>query len=259
MENPTPFDLKEAICRWQENFGASPAFKADNLEELAAHLRASIEKLKATGLSEEEAFRTAARRIGERGPLAGEYAKVNSPVAWSHTVFVFWLVAGMFVMQVAFSLVTGVLYLHFRVRFGAWLRHGPDSVVQMYGWFNPSVYMSPQFQLNGVILLVMVFIICARLAFGEWKRFNMFIRCFEHPFRTALCLTALGLFSTTLPALTSPFLNGFPYSSARLEAHSLFRLGYAVEATLVVVWVLTMVFLARRALRNNAAGQRAAQ
>jgi hypothetical protein len=56
MENRTPFDLNEAIRRWQQNLGASPALNADDLEELASHLRALVQKLQADGLSEEEAF-----------------------------------------------------------------------------------------------------------------------------------------------------------------------------------------------------------
>ena len=77
MENPTPFDLNEAIRRWQESFGASRAFGADNLEELASHLRASVQRLQADGLSEEEAFQIAVRRLGERGALERELAKVH--------------------------------------------------------------------------------------------------------------------------------------------------------------------------------------
>jgi hypothetical protein len=114
MENPTPFDLNAAIRRWQQNLGKSPALSPDNLEELASHLRASVQKLQADGLSEEKAFLLATQRIGERGPLEQEYAKVNSAVAWSHTVFVFWLVAGMFFLRVAESLVTTLFYMHDR-------------------------------------------------------------------------------------------------------------------------------------------------
>jgi hypothetical protein len=76
MENRTPFDLSEAIRRWQQNLGASPALSADNLEELASRLRASVQKLQADGLSEKEAFLAATRRLGERGALEREFAKV---------------------------------------------------------------------------------------------------------------------------------------------------------------------------------------
>jgi hypothetical protein len=83
MENPTPFDLNEAIRRWQINLGASPAFKADNLEELESHLRASVQRLQSKGLSEEEGFLIALRRIGERSLLEREYAKVHPSRAWA--------------------------------------------------------------------------------------------------------------------------------------------------------------------------------
>ena len=56
MENQTPFDLNEAIRRWQQNLSDSPAFKADNLEELASHLRASVQRLKAMGFRKRRRF-----------------------------------------------------------------------------------------------------------------------------------------------------------------------------------------------------------
>jgi hypothetical protein len=89
MENPTPFDLNAAIRRWQQELGASPAFGAENLEELASHLRASVQKLKGDGFLEEEAFRMATRRRGERGELEREYAKVNPAANRSLPVILF--------------------------------------------------------------------------------------------------------------------------------------------------------------------------
>ena len=86
MENRTPFDLNEAIRRWQQNLGASPALSADNVEELASHLRASVQKLQADGLSEEEAFQAATRRLGERGALEREFGKVAAVKAASHAM-----------------------------------------------------------------------------------------------------------------------------------------------------------------------------
>ncbi len=77
METPTPFDLNEAIRLWQQNLATSPALSADNLEELASHLRASVQSLQADGLSDEEAFLAATRRLGEPAALEQEYAKVN--------------------------------------------------------------------------------------------------------------------------------------------------------------------------------------
>ena len=99
MENPTPFDLNETIRHWQQNIGASPALNSDNIEELTSHLRASVQRLKAAGLSEEEAFLIAARRLGEHGPLEREFAKVNPMAAWSFSAFMSWAVIGIFLFH----------------------------------------------------------------------------------------------------------------------------------------------------------------
>src|ERR1043165_8539789 len=56
MEATTPFDLNQAIQRWRENLGQSPAFRSENLFELESHLRDSIATLQRQGLSDEEAL-----------------------------------------------------------------------------------------------------------------------------------------------------------------------------------------------------------
>ncbi len=95
MENPTPFDLNTAIRRWQQDLAASSAVCADNLEELASHLRASVQRLKATGLSEAECFLVASRRIGAVDELGREFGKLNRSLVWDGRVF--WMLAGMLV------------------------------------------------------------------------------------------------------------------------------------------------------------------
>ena len=95
MEDPTPFDVNEAIHRWQQNLAASPAVCADNLEELASHLRASVQRLQATGLSEDEAFLVASRRLGAVDELDREFSKVNRGLVWRARAF--WMLAGMLV------------------------------------------------------------------------------------------------------------------------------------------------------------------
>jgi hypothetical protein len=95
MENRTPFDLNEAIRRWQQNLGASPALNADNVEELVSHLRASVQRLQADGLSVEEAFLAATRRLGERAAMEREFAKVRmSNSGTRFTLCLVWLAVG---------------------------------------------------------------------------------------------------------------------------------------------------------------------
>jgi hypothetical protein len=95
MDNPNPFSLNDAIRRWQQDLGASPAFCADNLEELASHLRASAQRLKASGLSEEESFLIAFRRLGGVDKLSCEFSKLNFGLVWQARAF--WMLAGMLV------------------------------------------------------------------------------------------------------------------------------------------------------------------
>jgi hypothetical protein len=77
MENPAPFDLNNAIQRWRQNLATSPAFRAENLDELEAHLRDSVSALVAKGLSGEEAWLIATRRLGSTQSVTNEFCKIN--------------------------------------------------------------------------------------------------------------------------------------------------------------------------------------
>ena len=82
MANETSFDLNVAIKSWRENLAQSPAFRSENLNELESHLRDSVAALQAKGLTAEEAFLIAARRIGPPKALEGEFGKVNGTLMW---------------------------------------------------------------------------------------------------------------------------------------------------------------------------------
>lgn len=117
METKTSFDLNQQLHAWRENLGQSPAFQRENLDELEAHLRDSIGRLQGAGLSVEEAFMVAAKRVGTGGSLAAEYEKVNRQTVWLDRMF--WMLVGLqlwrfvngFLNQVAavFFTVTGYL------------------------------------------------------------------------------------------------------------------------------------------------------
>lgn len=91
MENETPFDLENAVLRWRDLLLQSSSMRAEELEELELHLRDSVGLLQKRGLSEEEAWLIAQRRLGQREALKDEYAKVASPArvltgAWERFV-----------------------------------------------------------------------------------------------------------------------------------------------------------------------------
>jgi len=92
METQTAFDLNRAIQRWRDQLSQSPHFRPENLEELEAHLRDSAAAVQRAGLSEEEAFLVAARRLGGGPVLEPEFAKVNVREVWMNRLL--WMVTG---------------------------------------------------------------------------------------------------------------------------------------------------------------------
>lgn len=93
MENETRFDLNAAVARWRKNLQSSPALRPQDVEELETHLRESTQALRARGLTLEEAFLTASRRLGPRRELEPEYGKVNGHHVWIHRVV--WMLLGL--------------------------------------------------------------------------------------------------------------------------------------------------------------------
>lgn len=93
METTTPFELNLAIQLWRENLGHSPAFRSENLDELESHLRDSVATLEGRGLSTEEAFVIAAKRIGKEASLEKEFEKINERSIWFDRVL--WMLIGL--------------------------------------------------------------------------------------------------------------------------------------------------------------------
>ena len=86
MENAIEFDLNLAVSLWRAQLSRSPQFRAENRDELEAHLRDSIAVLQAKGLSPEESFIIAARRIGGVSALEREFAGENGGRGWRNAL-----------------------------------------------------------------------------------------------------------------------------------------------------------------------------
>ncbi len=102
MENNTLFDLNEALGEWRQRMANAPAFTPENLRELEAHLKDSMVKLQSAGLSVEESFQIATRRLGSIETLENEFGKVNVERVWLERAF--WMLAGLQVYVLASSL-----------------------------------------------------------------------------------------------------------------------------------------------------------
>ncbi len=232
MENPTPFDLNEAIRRWQQDLSDSPAFKADNLEELAAHLRASVQRLKADGLSETEAFLIAARRIGQREPLEQEFAKVNPSAKWAMAAF--WMVMGLFLQHIGegVSSMTNLLLLN-----------------KFPWWDYPRVkWMAPATGYG--YALILMFIILRMLAKRPQGGHQFVRRCLGHPFWTILSLVGIASLARIIPEIVT--YNYYTATLSDVFIHSWREwLVLAESEILTVVFAIAIVVLARRGLRLN--------
>jgi hypothetical protein len=93
MENNTEFDLTKSLGDWRRRATDVPALSEQNLRELEAHLKDSIAKLQNCGLSQEESFQIATRRLGSIETLGAEFGKVNAERVWLDRAL--WIVAGL--------------------------------------------------------------------------------------------------------------------------------------------------------------------
>lgn len=125
MEVTSSFELDRAIQHWRETLAQSPAFRTDNLDELESHLRDSIARFESVGLSGEEAFPIAARRLGSQRALGAEFQKVNRKAIWIERMV--WMLIGLQVWQ----LVSGPVGL---------ISNGVVSLGLLRGNFNFDAY-----------------------------------------------------------------------------------------------------------------------
>jgi hypothetical protein len=77
--NKTSFDMNLMIRQWREKLAQSTTVSRESLDELESHLRDSATELEQRGLSAEEAYMVAARRIGPSGALEIEFEKAMPP------------------------------------------------------------------------------------------------------------------------------------------------------------------------------------
>lgn len=120
------FDLSEAIGAWRRGMGANPDIQDGDLDELEDHLREGVAELRQSGLSEEEAFLVAARRLGDPEALAGEFATADPGLR--RRVRLRWMVVGALAILVLRFL--GDVMADFLTGGMAFMNAGP----QLLGW-----------------------------------------------------------------------------------------------------------------------------
>lgn len=72
------FDLEREVAAWSAAVHRERCQPAASVAELSDHLYCAIDRARAEGLSDEEAFRAATARLGTAPELTAEYAKNRS-------------------------------------------------------------------------------------------------------------------------------------------------------------------------------------
>ncbi len=110
------FDLDNAILEWKRLFQQNCSIADESLEELESHLRESVAELQCKGLTAEEGFMIAIKRLGHGPTLQAEFKK-NFPLGENRDRLV-WMLSGYLAISLcglllgAFisSLSTGMAY-----------------------------------------------------------------------------------------------------------------------------------------------------
>jgi hypothetical protein len=85
-DDPAAGSLEPQIDAWRAHLRRSRAITASDAEELEDHLREQIASLGAAGLSEDEAFLVAVKRMGAIDALTREFAREHSDRLWKQLV-----------------------------------------------------------------------------------------------------------------------------------------------------------------------------
>ena len=171
MENKTAFDLNREIRRWREKLAEAPGFRTDDLDELECHLRESVGDLQGRGLSSEEAFTIAVRRVGPGTTLAAEFGNINYSAIWIDRLL--WMLIGTASAAIFQSLFSSVALAL--------------TVPNGLRWFLPVLI-----QVSPLILAILMLRSLVR-ADGQVSRVMTSLLC--RPLRLSLVFFAFGLAS----------------------------------------------------------------
>ncbi|MBI5091078.1 MAG: hypothetical protein HZB26_01380 [Candidatus Hydrogenedentes bacterium] len=126
------FNLNEAVSIWRDSLKDADALSALDVAELEGHLREEAARVEALGLTSEEAFVIASRRIGSPHALNIEYEKADPSQAYRTRMY--WIVLGMFGYWALNSLTSTVTTSVFLLGSGGYLPLGTAWAVYLLVW-----------------------------------------------------------------------------------------------------------------------------
>src|ERR671911_1085695 len=78
--------LESRIAEWRAYVAGAPGVNGQDVEELEDHLRHQIAELNAAGLTAEEGFLIAVKRLGDVDGLSREFAREHSGRLWKQLI-----------------------------------------------------------------------------------------------------------------------------------------------------------------------------
>lgn len=82
----TLIDIEAMIADWRRFLGQRRVLAPEDIDELEDHLRGQVAELQSRGLSEDEAFLVAIRRLGKIDAISREFALEHTDRLWKHLV-----------------------------------------------------------------------------------------------------------------------------------------------------------------------------
>jgi hypothetical protein len=123
--------VESQIAEWRAYVAKAPGVNGRDVDELDVHLRDQIAELSAAGLTADEAFLVAVKRMGDLDSLSREFAREHSGRLWKQLVLSNeddparpssgWLEALAFALAAAVAIQVARLAAHFPDEEGEWL------------------------------------------------------------------------------------------------------------------------------------------
>jgi hypothetical protein len=149
------FTVEQAVENWKNDLRQKQTLMETDIEELESHLREEMERLGPLGLTEEEAFVIAVRRIGDTTQMASEFAKVNTAAIWKTRFF--WMIAGIFVLWLITSFSSFVSRLSFFT----------EAYFHWFGWYGAGIFSSILYGLSLIVSLLIFYFSVTRISFDR--------------------------------------------------------------------------------------------
>ncbi len=129
MEDQTRNPLEASLQQWRRQYEAQETFSPSQMEELESHLRESAESLVSIGLTNDEAFLIATRRLGQPTALAQQFQTNGGASWWSRRLL--WMLGGI-VAYHALEMIQSIFQLPLYFFYGH--RTTPEQLRAMCLW-----------------------------------------------------------------------------------------------------------------------------